>query len=40
MQLYSVGMICGFTIGIQYELIDSQDYLIISLGIVEIVLIR
>jgi hypothetical protein len=39
MEFYSVGMICGFTIGIQHELIEEDNYLILSLGIVEVVFI-
>jgi hypothetical protein len=39
MELYSIGMICGFTIGIQHELIEDNNYLILSLGIVEVVFI-
>ena len=39
MQLYSIGLICGFTVGIQHELIEDNNYVIISLGIVEVVLI-
>lgn len=39
MHLFSVGMICGFAIGVQYELIESEHYVIISLGIIDIVII-
>jgi hypothetical protein len=39
MQLYSIGLICGFTVGIQHELIEDDNFLILSLGIVEIVFI-
>ena len=39
MELYSIGLICGFTVGIQHELIEDNNYVIISLGIVEVVFI-
>lgn len=39
MELYSIGLICGFAVGIQHELIEDNNYVIISLGIVEVVLI-
>jgi hypothetical protein len=39
MQLYSIGLICGFTVGIQHELIEDNNYIILSLGIVEVVFI-
>jgi hypothetical protein len=32
-------MICGFAVGMQHELIEENNYLIISLGIVEVVFI-
>jgi hypothetical protein len=37
MSLYSISLICGFTIGIQHELIEDDNYIILSLGIIEIV---
>ena len=39
MELYSIGLICGFTVGIQHELIESDNFLILSLGVVEVVFI-
>lgn len=39
MQLYSIGLICGFAVGMQHELIEENNYVIISLGIVEVVFI-
>ena len=39
MELYSIGLICGFTVGIQHELIEDNNDVIISLGIVEVVFI-
>lgn len=39
MELYSIGLICGFTVGIQHELIEDNNYIILSLGIVEVVFI-
>ena len=39
MELYSIGLICGFAVGILHELIEDNNYVIISLGIVEVVLI-
>ena len=39
MQLYSIGLICGFALGIQHELIEDNNYIILSLGIVEVVFI-
>jgi hypothetical protein len=39
MELYSISMICGFALGIQHELIEESNYIILSLGIVEVVFI-
>lgn len=39
MELYSIGYICGFAVGMQHELIEENNYLILSLGIVEVVFI-
>jgi hypothetical protein len=39
MEFYSISMICGFAVGMQHELIEENNYLIISLGIVEVVFI-
>ena len=39
MHLFSIGMICGFALGIQHELIEDNNYIILSLGIVEVVFI-
>jgi hypothetical protein len=39
MEFYSISYICGFTVGIQHELIEKDNYVIISLGIIEIVFI-
>jgi hypothetical protein len=39
MELYSISMICGFALGIQHELIEDNNYIILSLGIVEVVFI-
>ena len=39
MEFYSISMICGFTVGAQHELIEDDNYLILSLGIVEVVFI-
>ena len=38
-EFYGASYICGFTVGIQHELIESDNYVIVSLGIVEIVFI-
>lgn len=38
MKLHSINMIAGFTIGVQYEDLDEDgEYLIISLGLVELI---
>jgi len=39
MSFYSVSFICGFAVGIQHELIEDENFLILSLGIVEVVFI-
>jgi len=39
MELYSIGLICGFTVGVQHEAIEDNNYLILSLGIIEVVFI-
>jgi len=39
MHLFSVGMICGFVVGIQHETIENDNYVIVSLGIIDIVII-
>ena len=39
MEFYSFSYICGFAVGIQHELIEENNYLILSLGIVEVVFI-
>ena len=39
MAFYSVSFISGFVVGIQHELLDDDNYLIISLGILEVVFI-
>jgi len=39
MQFYSIGFICGFAVGMQYELIEDENFLILSLGIIEVVFI-
>lgn len=38
MKLHSIGLISGFAIGVQYEDLDEDgEYLILSLGIIEII---
>lgn len=37
MVLWSVYVICGFNIGLQYEEIDEEKYLIVNLGIIELI---
>ena len=39
MELYSIGLICGFAVGIQHERIEDDNFFILSLGIVEVVFI-
>ena len=39
MNLHSINLIKGFSFGVQYESIDEDEYLIVSLCIVEIILI-
>ena len=39
MQLLSIGMICGFSVGVQYEQLENDNYIIVSLGIIDIVFI-
>lgn len=39
MHLFSIGIICGFAVGAQYELVEDNHYVIVSLGIVEVVFI-
>jgi hypothetical protein len=39
MHLLSIGMICGFAVGVQYEQLENDNYIIISLGIIDIVII-
>lgn len=36
-ELYSVSLISGFVLGVQYENLEGDDYLIISLGFFEII---
>lgn len=38
MEINSMNLICGFMLGIQYEDLDDERYLIISLGIIEIII--
>lgn len=41
MELHSIGLISGFALGVQYEDLteeDGSEYLVISLGILEIIL--
>ena len=37
MQLHSVNFISGLVFGVQHELLDEENYLIIALGIFEII---
>ena len=39
MECLSVNLISGFMLGIQHEALDEENYVIISLGIVEIILV-
>jgi hypothetical protein len=39
MHLFSVGMICGFVVGVQYEQVEDNNYVIVSLGIFDVVII-
>ena len=38
-ELHSVNLIVGLMFGVQHEQIDEDNYLIVSLGLVEIILI-
>lgn len=37
MYLCSVTIICGFNVGIQYEIVEEENYIIVSLGVFEVV---
>jgi hypothetical protein len=39
MHLFSVGLICGFAVGVQYEQVEDNHYVIVSLGIFDVVII-
>ena len=39
MELYSINLIRGFSLGIQFQSLDEDEYLIVSLCIVEIILV-
>jgi hypothetical protein len=39
MELYSVNLIKGFNFGFQFQSLDEDEYLIVSLCIVEIILV-
>lgn len=39
MELYSINLIKGFNIGLQFQSLDENEYLIVSLCIVEIILV-
>lgn len=39
MQIHAINFIKGFAFGLQYETIDEDEYLIVSLCIVEIILV-
>lgn len=37
MYICSVTLICGFSVGVQYEIVENENYIIVSLGIFELV---
>jgi hypothetical protein len=37
MYICSVTVICGFNLGIQYEIVEEENYIILSLGMIEVV---
>ena len=37
MELCTVSIICGFNVGFQYEIVEDENYVIVSLGFLEIV---
>lgn len=37
MQLCTVSLICGFNVGIQHEIVEDENYIILSLGFLEVV---
>lgn len=39
MEINSIGLVTGFMVGIQHEELHGENYLIISLGIIEIILV-
>jgi hypothetical protein len=39
MELHSVNLISGVMFGVQHELLDEENYLIIALGIFEIIIV-
>ena len=38
-ELHSISLIAGVVFGVQYETLDDDEYLLISLGILEIILV-
>lgn len=37
MELYSLGLVSGFVLGVQHEELDDEQYLLIYLGFIEII---
>lgn len=37
MYICSLAIICGFNIGVQYEVVEDENYIIVSLGFLEVV---
>jgi hypothetical protein len=37
MELCTVSLICGFNVGVQYEIVEDENYVIVSLGFLEVV---